>query len=48
MTQEDKEYRQGRSKEQEQVNTTAALVATTGLALIILFLTISNIIKHGI
>jgi hypothetical protein len=48
MTQEDRKYRQGRSKEQEQANTTAALVAASGLALIILFLTISNIIKHGI
>ena len=48
MTEEDKKYRQGRSKEQELVNTTAALVAASGLALIILFVTISNIIKHGI
>jgi len=48
MTEEDKTYRQGRSKEQEQANTTVALIATTGLALLILVLTISNIIKHGI
>ena len=48
MTEEDKKYRQGRSKEQELANTTAALIAASGLALIILFLTISNIVKYGI
>ena len=48
MTQEDKEYRQGRTRRQMEANQKIAAIAAIGLAAVIISMTIYNLIKYGI
>ena len=48
MTQEDREYRQGRSRRQIEANQKIALIAAIGLGATIISMSIYNFIKHGV
>ena len=48
MTQEDKEYRQGRSKRQAAANEKITAIAGLGLLLTFIILILTNLFKHGI
>ena len=48
MTQEDKEYRQGRSKRQAEANEKIMAIAALGLLITFVVLIFTNLIKHGI
>lgn len=48
MTEEDKKYRQGRSKRQVDANEKIMVIAGVGLLVTLVVLTLINLIKHGI